>query len=159
MSKQFPLHALFQALHKSVIQATKVARETSLESLKKDYFTQVHAEDGSPTGVWKPKTITMVLPSPEGQEIKDVSYDVPLYSLVKHQAVALETLKIDFEVELHGLEQLQSEDGGDENMLASTPAGVFSRKTMARVEVTFRGEDPSEGMMRINDKILKTFPA
>ena len=159
MAKQFPLHALFQALHKAVIQATKVARETSIQSLKKDYFSQVHNEDGTPTGVWKPKTLSLVLPTPEGEEIKPVQYDVPLYSLVKHQSVALDTRKINFEVELHGLEELESEGAGSENMLASTPAGVFSRKTMAKVEVTFKGEDPSEGMMRINDKILKTFPA
>ena len=36
--------------------------------------------------------------------------------------------------------------------------GVLSKKTIAKVEVTFKGGDASEGMMKINDQIIKTFP-
>ena len=160
MASVFPLHALFQALHKAVIHATKVAGESSLQSLKKDYFDPVLDDAGKPTGSLVPKTIELVLPTVENGDIKPVPYRVPLYSLVKHRSVAMDTMKIEFDVELHGFSDTEEDaDHADGQMLASTPSGVFSRKTVAKVEVTFKGEDPAEGMLRLNDKILKTFPS
>ena len=81
-----------------------------------------------------------------------------MFALVKHQAMTIDQLDMDFEVELHGLDQLQSE-GDDEDVLsASTSGGAFSRKTIAKVHMTFKGEEPPEGIMRLNDKVLKIFP-
>ena len=158
MAKSFPLQALFQAIHRAVVQATRVAQEASLRSLQRDYFTELHGEDGQPTGKLKPKTLAMMLPHQEGEEIKPTVFEVPLLALVKHQAMTIDTLEMEFEVELHGLDQLQPQEGEDAVLAASTAGGAFSRKTMAKVQMTFRGEDPPEGVMRLNDKVLKTFP-
>ncbi len=158
MAKAFPLQALFQAIHRAVVQATRVAQEASLRSLRKDYFTEVHAEDGSPTGKFKPKTMTMMLPHQEGNEIKVEPFEVPVFALVKHQAMTIDTLEMEFEVELHGMNQLQTGDDDECVLSASTSGGAFGRKTMAKVHMTFKGDDPSEGVMRLNDKVLKTFP-
>ena len=159
MAKSFPLQSLFQAIHRAVVKATRVAQDASLKSLQKDYFTEVHDESGKPTGVLKPKTITMTLPHQEGPEVKKIPYEVPVFALVKHQAMTIDELEMDFEVELHGLDQLQLEDDSDETVLsASTSGGAFSRKTIAKVKMKFRGEEPPEGVMRLNDKVLKTFP-
>ena len=155
----FPRSSLFHALHSAVIEATKTARETGLAALKEDYFAQVHNEAGEPTGVWKAKTMTMTLPTQEKGNVEQQQYDVPLFAMVKHQSVALDTLKLEFDVELHGLSPTDDDaESGSSYMVACTPTGAFSRKTVAKVEVTFKGEDPCEGIMRINDKILKTFP-
>jgi hypothetical protein len=159
MAKSFPLQALFQAIHRSVVKATRVAQDASLKSLQKDYFTEVHDESGKPTGTLKPKTVVMTLPHQEGPEIKKIPYEVPLFALVKHQAMTIDELEMDFEVELHGLEQLQVDDDEDETVLsASTSGGAFSRKTIAKVRMKFKGDDPPEGVLRLNDKVLKIFP-
>ena len=158
MAKAFPLQALFQSIHRAVVKATRVAQEASLRSIQKDYFTEVHDEDGKPTGVLRPKTVTMMLPHQEGSEVKKVPYEVPMFALVKHQAMTIDQLDMDFEVELHGLDQLQSEDDDEDVLSASTSGGAFSRKTIAKVHMTFKGEEPPEGIMRLNDKVLKIFP-
>lgn len=161
-AKSFALQALFQSLHRAVVQATRVAQEASLKSLRRDYFHQVKDEEGNPTGTWEPKTMKMVLPHSEGGSVTPVEYEVPVFSLVKHQAMVIDTLRMEFEVELHGLDSLtvaeEDEDDGPA-VAAATPAGTFSRKSIAKVEMTFRGDDPPEGTMRLNDKILKTFPS
>ncbi len=151
----YPLQALLEALHQAVSKATNVAKESSLEGLR-EYFYEVFDEGGKPTGVFKPKTISLSLPCVEGTEIKDVTYDVPLYSLVNHQSMTIEELKMDFEVELLGLNNLDKAE--EESRLMACAPGVLSKKTIAKVEVTFKGGDASEGMMKINDQIIKTFP-
>jgi hypothetical protein len=151
----YPLQALLEALHQAVSKATNVAKESSLEGLR-EYFYEVCDDHGKPTGVYKPKTISLSLPSPEGGEIKSATYDVPLYSLVNHQSMTIEELKMDFEVELLGLNNLDKEDVKS-NLMACAP-GILSKKTIAKVEVTFKGGAASEGMMKINDQIIKTFP-
>lgn len=159
MAKAFPLQALFQSIHQAIVKATRVAQEASLQSIQEDYFTSVHDEDGKTTGVIRPKTVQMVLPHQEGGETKKVTYEVPVFALVKHQAMTLDQLEMNFEVELHGLDQLQSEDGEESVLSASTSGGVFSRKTIAKVHMTFKGGEPPEGIMRLNDKVLKIFPS
>lgn len=160
MARQFPLQALFQAIHRSVVKATRVAQDASLRSLQRDYFEEVVDGEGNPTGEIAPKIIRMVLPHHEGSEIKQAIYEVPLFSLVKHQAMSIAELDMEFEVELHGLDQLQEPDGEDGDILsASTSGGMWAgRKTIAKVQMKFRGEDAPEGVMRLNDKILKVFP-
>ena len=157
MGKSFPLQSLFQALHQAVSQAAHTAQQASLEMLT-DYFTEIKDADGNPSGVYVPRTMSLALPQHDGDEIKHVKHDVPVFSLVKHQAMSLETLEMVFDVELHGLDDL---DKGDtcEDVAVSTPTGPFRRKTMAKVTMTFKGSNPPEGTMRLNDKILKTFPS
>ena len=159
-ARAFPLQALFQAIHRAVMKATRVAQAASLNSLQKDYFDEVKDADGNPTGQLAPKIMKMVLPHQEGAEIKQAAFDVPMFALVKHQAMTIDTLEMEFEVELHGLEDLPSDDDDEGAVLsASTSGGAFSsRKTIAKVHMTFKGEDPPEGVMRLNDKVLKTFP-
>ena len=158
MAKSFPLQALFQAIHRAVVKATKVAQDASLRSLQKDYFTEIHDESGNPTGRLKPKVMSMVLPHQEGGEIVNTKFEVPLLALVKHQSMTIDTLEMDFEVELHGLDALQTDDQDEEVLSASTSGGTFSRKTIAKVKMQFKGEEPPEGVMRLNDKVLKIFP-
>ncbi len=158
-ARAFPLQALFQSIHRAVMKATRVAQAASLNSLQKDYFEPVLDDEGNSTGVLTPKIMKMVLPHQEGAEIKQATFEVPMMALVKHQSMTIDTLEMEFEVELHGLEDLPSDDDEGAVLSASTSGGAFSsRKTIAKVHMTFKGEDPPEGVMRLNDKVLKTFP-
>lgn len=156
MAKAFPLHALFQAIHRSVVQASRVAQEASIRSIEKDYFSEKLDEDGKKTGVLKPKKIRVELPDVKDGKLSSSVYDIPLFGLVKHQAITVDELKINFDVELHGLDKLEGETTDD--ILASTTGGLFKRKSVARVEMTFKGDNPTEGTMKLNDKIMKSFP-
>ena len=157
----FPLHSLFQALHRAVIHATKVARESAIDSMRKDYFDPVLDDKGNPTGSWTPKIVSVVLPHVDGDKITQEPYEIPLFALVTHQGIKLDTLSMGFEVDLHGLEDALATSGiENDQMLVSTPSGLFgTSKTLAKVEITFKGQDASEGLLRINDKILKSFPS
>jgi hypothetical protein len=58
---------------------------------------------------------------------------------------------MDFEVDLHTKEE--------EHIIASLPKGLFSSKrTSAKVKVTFKATEPQEGVMLLNDKVYKSFP-
>jgi hypothetical protein len=155
----FKLESLFHAIHDAISQATAIAKQGSLNALKSDYFTQVHDTDGKPTEVWKPKTIDLVLPHLDGDVVKQEKTTVPIYALVNHQAVAMHSIKLEFDVELHGLEGADIDDDNSPKIVAGTPNGMFAKKTFAKVEVTFVGQDASEGVMKLNDRILKTFPS
>ena len=45
------------------------------------------------------------------------------------------------------------------HIIASLPKGLFSSKrTSAKVKVTFKATEPQEGVMLLNDKVYKSFP-
>ena len=153
MSKPFALDSLFQAIQRSVMQATKVAQASSIRSMQRDYFEVVVDEEGKETGELRPKTVKLLLPHHEDDTIVNRAFDVPLYSLVNHQTMAVSELDMEFEIELHGF------GGDDESPLeASTDGGSGERRKVAKIRMKFNGVESPEGVMRINDKILKTFP-
>ena len=160
MANRFSLTALFEALHDSVSKATEVAYDHSLSCLTNTYFEPVIGDDGNPTGTLKPKLLRLAMPHHKGDEISVEEFEVPIYSLVKHQSMLIDTLKVSFEVDLHGLENLPENTDSKHMVLASSAIGVFGTKpTTAKVEIAFKGSEPAEGAMRVNDKLVKSLPS
>lgn len=158
MANKFSLKALFEALHQSVSQATEVAHDHALECLSSDYFEPALDDDGKPTGALKPRTLRLTMPHHVGEQVQYEEFEVPIYTLVKHQAMLIDSLHMSFEVDLHGLESVKPGDS-DSTLLASTAKGTFAKKpTTAKVEIVFKGSDPPEGAMRVNDKLVKSLP-
>jgi hypothetical protein len=86
------------------------------------------------------------------ESIEAKPLDVPLIALTKHQAITMDEMTMEFEVELRSLKE-------DEASLAAVmPRGVWSRNPTAKVTIKFKGSDPSEGLMLLNDKAHSMFP-
>ena len=142
----FSLKAVFEAVHQAVVDAGASVEKASWQSLCDRYFTQ--AADGT----YAPKTVRMTLPHVDQGQVTQQPYDLPLFALVRHHALSMDTLKVEFDVELRGL------DNTDDALMAAMPKGFLSRTPTAKVSITFKGGDAHEGVMLLNDKILKSFP-
>ena len=96
------------------------------------------------------KSIVLNLPHTEHGKLTETTVEVPLFSLSKHNSLAVDELKVNFEVDLRGLK--------NDDLVGSLPRRFLTRKSQAQVEIKFKGADASEGVMLINDKIHQTFP-
>lgn len=142
----FALKAVFQAVHQAVVDAAAAVENASWTSLRDRYFTQ---ED---EGTYAPKTVRLTLPHVDQGKVTQQPFELPLFALAKHHSLAIDTLKVEFDVELRG------PDKPDDPLIASMSRGLLSRNSTAKVSITFKGGDAHEGVMRLNDKILQSFP-
>lgn len=140
----FSLKAMFAAVHEAVVNAAQDVEEGAWWALKDRYFEE--GRDGHLT----PKTIRMKLPHAEQGKVVQTVVDVPLFSLSKHHSLAVDELKVEFEVDLRGMQ--------DDELVGSLSKKFLSGKSKAKVEIRFKGTEPSEGVMLLNDKIHQTFP-
>lgn len=141
----FTLTSLFQAVQEAIVDANRIVEKNAYDMLCDRYFTE---KDGQ----YIPKTVNMVLPNVDKNgKIQQQPYDIPIFSLIKPHALSIDKLSMDFEVDLHSKEE--------EHIIASLPKGLFSSKrTSAKVKVTFKATEPQEGVMLLNDKVYKSFP-
>ena len=142
----FSLKSVFEAVHQAVVDAAAAVENASWTSLRDRYFTQ--ADDGTYT----PKIVRMTLPHVDQGKVTQQPFDLPLFALTKHHSLAMDTMKVEFDIELRGL------DKPDDSLMAAMPRGLLSRGPTAKVSITFKGGDAHEGVMLLNDKILKSFP-
>tara|TARA_Y100000034_G_scaffold99818_1_gene122825 strand:- start:361 stop:792 length:432 start_codon:yes stop_codon:yes gene_type:complete len=141
---RFSLTGLFTALHAAVSEATKVARDNGITQVQEDFFYR-ETEDAP----YSPRTIALRLPTVIDGKPAEAIANVPLYALAHHQSLAIDQLVVSLDVELHALDE-------KEIMVASSAA---STTTKVHIEMTFKGSDPPEGTMKINDKLAKAIPS
>ena len=142
MAHQFKLTDLFKAIHSAVDEAVDVSRSAA-ERWLKGFFEEEN-------GRLEPKYIVMRLPIIENGGIVEKEIQIPLFSLANHQSLSLDELKINFEVDMHSCEEGHA--------MISTGSKWLSTPTKAKVEMHFKGGTPSEGILRINDILVKTIP-
>ena len=119
MSKKFSLTSLFSAIHDSVVHASHLARTTALDGFK-SFFDPVLDGDGNPTGELIPKTLDLLLPRDDMGSIVTEKCSVPIFSLTPHSSMAIDTLKMSFEVDLHNVT--------DSGVVASPPSLFNNRR-------------------------------
>ena len=118
---------VFNSLYSAVVQAQKEVEGKYIENIDKSYF-----EDG------KPKTVAVEL---GGKQI-----EIPLFSLVPHNALKIAECEIDFEIDLNF-------DKDAKGCLSK-----LRRNKMANVKIKFAGCDQAEGLARIGDGLVKQIP-
>tara|TARA_R100001463_G_scaffold8962_1_gene27035 strand:- start:2883 stop:3257 length:375 start_codon:yes stop_codon:yes gene_type:complete len=118
---------VFNSLYSAVVQAQKEVEGKYIENIQQTYF-----EDG------KPKTIGVVLGGK--------SVEVPIFSLVPHNALKIAECEIDFEIDLNF------------NKEATGCFGKLRKNKMANVKIKFTGCDQAEGLARIGDGLTKIIP-
>jgi len=118
---------VFDSLYSAVVQAQKEVEGKYIENINKSYF-----EDG------KPKTVAV--------ELGGKSVEIPLFSLVPHNALKIAECEIEFEIDLN----FDREARGCLSKLR--------KNKMANVKIKFSGCDQAEGLARIGDGLVKTIP-
>ena len=141
------LDHLTKALYDAVVQAQALAENQHIEALGK-YLN----EDGSP------KCVKMLI---NGEDV-----DVPLLTLAPHSSIKIKELTMDLKVKLNNFGKRKSRLGG--GIFCKEDAGAISAdfgssifpsiNNYANLKITFEGCDPPEGVVRLNNNLIKQIP-
>jgi hypothetical protein len=141
------LDQLTKGLYDAVVQAQALAENQHIEALSK-YVN----EDGTP------KCMKMVI---SGQEVH-----VPLATLAPQSSIKIKELTMELKVKLNNFGKRESRCGG--GIFRSKDAGAVSadlgasilpiKNNYANLKVTFEGTDPPEGLVRLNNNLIKQIP-
>ena len=129
------------------VQAQSLAENQHIEALRK-YFN----DDGSP------KCIEMVI---NGESVK-----VPLATLAPQSSIKIKELTMELKVRLNKFGKRESRCGG--GIFRKKDAGAIdadlgasilpTRNNYANLKITFEGSDPPEGLVRLNNNLIKQIP-
>ena len=141
------LDHLTKGLYDAGVQAQALAENQHIEALGK-YIN----EDGTP------KCVKMVI---GGNEV-----DIPLLTLAPQSSIKIKELTMDLKVKLNNFGKRKSRLGG--GIFCKKDAGAISadlgasiiptKKNYANLKITFEGTDPPEGIVRLNNNLIKQIP-
>lgn len=128
---------------------------TVWENTASRYF---EIDESAADGSYKPKIVMLNLPSVEEGVVKYTPYEIPLFTLVKPHNISLEEMTMEFEVELQSTSNNAMTVSLPRNI--SKLSGLLSAgsNSKAKVMMKFKATDPQEGVMLINDKLMKVIP-
>ena len=141
------LDHLTKGLYDAVVQAQALAENQHIEALGK-YIN----EDGTP------KCLKMVI---SGENV-----NVPLITLAPQSSIKIKELKMDLKVRLNSFGKRKSKKGG--GIFCKKDAGAIdadlgssilpTKNNYANLTITFEGSDPPEGLVRLNNNLIKQIP-
>ena len=146
------LDHLTKGLYDAVVQAQALAENQHIEALKK-YFDG----DGNPL------SLDIKLPDKDGN---DRNVSVPLATLTPQSSIKIKELTMELKVKLGSFGKRKSKLGG--GIFCKEDAGAISadlgasilpkRNQYANLKITFEGTDPPEGLVRLNNNLIKQIP-
>ena len=141
------LDHLTKGLYDAVVQAQALAENQHIEA-----FSKYVNEDGTP------KCMKMVI---NGEDVH-----VPLATLAPQSSIKIKELKMDLKVKLNNFGKRKSKRGG--GIFRRGDAGAISadlgssilphKSNYANLTITFEGSDPPEGLVRLNNNLIKQIP-
>jgi len=141
------LDHLTKGLYDAVVQAQALAENQHIEALSK-YVN----DDGTP------KCMRMVI---NGENVM-----VPLITLAPQSTIKIKELTMDLKVKLNNFGKRESKRGG--GIFRRKDAGAInadlgssilpSKNNYANLKITFEGTDPPEGVVRLNNNLIKQIP-
>ena len=106
---------LVNAIHTAVLRATDIAETHELESIQKEeYWYREVGKDGTPVTdadgneVYRPRMVTMRLPSWDEGKLVDQDVQIPLQCLTTGQSLKIDKISVEMEVELQGLDDSET---------------------------------------------------
>lgn len=170
MSKFQSFDELMDALQSAVVKAHSLTQNQHILAMK-DYFD----EEG------RPYMVKLRLPQKEAAENDEVQYrevEVPAFSLVPQLSLKMHRIKMDFDVKMVDLEkESPAADTGKAADISDSHSGrsfhlrrrasqrlltnIFAGTNDANkvhVEMEFFGSEPPEGVMRVNDMLIRLLP-
>ena len=141
------LDHLTKGLYDAVVQAQALVENQHIEA-----FSKYVNEDGTP------KCMKMVI---NGENV-----NVPLATLAPQSSIKIKELKMDLKVRLNSFGKRKSKLGG--GIFCKKDAGAISadlgssilptKNNYANLTITFEGTDPPEGLVRLNNNLIKQIP-
>ncbi len=151
MSDSYKLDDLLYSIKASIYRANRKAWMQHLNNLKK-YFKP------GKNGVWEPLMIRMMLPKTEVEEGDNTEVEenrLPYASLVEHTPLTMANLTVEFECYIEGLTGSSKESSETVSLVIADDKRNLPRAKFAIEYKT--NEATTEGIARINDKLLKHF--
>ena len=146
------LDHLTKGLYDAVVQAQGLAENQHIEALDK-YFDK----DG------KPISLDIKIPDNDGN---DQSISVPLVTLAPQSSIKIKDLTMELKGKLGSFGKRKSRRGG--GIFCKEDAGAITadlgasilpkRNQYASLKITFEGSDPPEGLVRLNNNLIKQIP-
>ena len=146
------LDHLYKGLYDAVCQATSLAENQHIEALNKFFDKDGNAE-----------CMEIKVPGDNGETQK---VQVPLITLAPQSSIKIKELTMELKVKLTGFGKRESRLGG--GIFCKKDAGAVSadlgasilpkKNQYANLKITFEGTDPPEGLVRLNNNLIKQIP-
>lgn len=144
---------VFETIYKSIVEAQNVIEQHYAGEIREDYFDK----EGNP------HMLPVKLPHGNNGEMQKV--EIPLFTLVPHNGMALKEVEIEMKI---ALTPGQSEELNKSKAIKKKPSRIRSFFTdlsnrnkgqeMTKIKVKFHGQDAPEGLARIKDSLIKIIP-
>ncbi|KJZ04636.1 MULTISPECIES: DUF2589 domain-containing protein [Pseudoalteromonas] len=146
---------LVQAIGNAVIAVRNKLETQHLSTLAR-YFRQTDS------GALEAVTKTVKIPSAE-EPNSFTEINVPLLNLVPTNSLKLKEVTVEFDAYISSLESDPNDKSGKKEtkqlqMTTLSGGGIGSKKNNAKIKITLEGQDPPEGLIKINEHILKQIP-
>ena len=145
------LDHLTKGLYDAVVQAQSLAENQHIEAMNK-FFDK----EGNPI------SMDINIPDKDGQR----KVSVPLVTLAPQSSIKIKELSMELKVKLGSFGKRKSVLGG--GIFCREDAGAINadlgasilpkRNQYATLKVTFEGTDPPEGLVRLNNNLIKQIP-
>jgi len=165
----FGLNELVEAVHGAVLSAADIGEQQAFARIKEEHHW-IPAEDDKGKAVldkngypiYKPKMVTLRVPTwVDGKQV-DTDLEVPLATLTTNRQLFLKELKLKMAVRLDGLDDSEIDAEGyllaPRTVRVNTGSGWNRSGNLAELEITFSGEEASEGDLKINQQLVKLLP-
>ena len=146
------LDHLTKGLYDAVVQAQALAENQHIEALSLFF-----EKDG------KPKSLEVKIPDGNGST---QVIEVPLVTLTPQSSIKIKELTMELKVKLSSFGKRKSRLGG--GIFCKEDAGAINadlgssilpkRNQYANLKITFEGTDPPEGLVRLNNNLIKQIP-
>ena len=146
------LDHLTKGLYDAVVQAQALAENQHIEALSK-FFD----EKGNPL------CMKIKIPDSKG---KNQTVNIPLATLTPQSSIKIKELTMELKVKMGSFGKRKSRRGG--GIFRSRDAGAINvdlgasilpkRNQYANLKITFEGTDPPEGLVRLNNNLIKQIP-
>ena len=146
------LDHLTKGLYDAVVQAQALAENQHIEALSKFFDKK-----------GKPLCMDIKIPSSNGEE---QTVNVPLVTLSPQSSIKIKELTMELKVKMGSFGKRKSRKGG--GIFCREDAGAINadlgasilpkRNQYATLKVTFEGTDPPEGLVRLNNNLIKQIP-
>ncbi len=137
-----PFDDLLQAVYAAVKRAQSEMQQAAEQKIA--HYFPLDPQSGKPS----PLMVQIPLPGPNGVP---VMRDVPLFALVPHHDIMIDSVLLRMRLSL--LELVQ--EAGQASLLTSIETRGVEPDSLAEIEIRFRGVDAAQGIARINDALIK----
>ncbi|WP_211830378.1 DUF2589 domain-containing protein [Kistimonas asteriae] len=104
------------------------------------------------------KTTKVMIPNTDVNDATLQEVDLPLFSIVPLNSLRLDSVEIEFEASLSDVGS-EKEAGGKKLKMDVMGGGLLgNKKKNCKVKVTIVKDDPPEGLVRVNNHVVKTIP-